>query len=165
MVSNESKAEAMKLGGGGGGFREHGWILEELWGGVEEHGQRALCACMKFSKNEEKEPARMCVFMAYGGLGDLSSMEGQREGRLETQKGVNSTFTRLRASQDVEGGRKTGYIPQKSWLGYNGAVLKVTRCRGCARQTPERRVQMAERGWGGIPGSGYQPHDLQRLSR
>lgn len=72
---------------------------------------------------------------------------------------------RLRAFQDVEGGRKTGYIAQKSWLGYNGAVLNVTRCRGCARQTPERRMQMTEREWEGIPGSGYQPHDLQMLAQ
>lgn len=100
----------------------------------------------------------MCVFMVYGGLGDLSSMEG-REGRRDSV-GVNSTFTRLRVSQDVEGGRKTGYTTQKSWLGYNGAVLNVARCRGCARQTPERRMQTTEKGWEGIPGSGYQPHDL-----
>lgn len=48
VVSKESKAEAMKLGGGS---REEGWILEELWGGVEEYGQRTLGACMRFSKN------------------------------------------------------------------------------------------------------------------
>lgn len=48
VVSKESKAEAMKLGGGS---REQGWILEELWGGVEEYGQRTLGACMRFSKN------------------------------------------------------------------------------------------------------------------
>lgn len=51
---------------------------------------------------------------------------------------------RLRAFQDVEGGRKTGYITQKSRLGYNGAVLDVTRCRGCARETREENANDRE---------------------